>query len=131
MTREPHDPQHRHDHHEFREAAIEAELLTGVEEESDQAAWHHVLVRLGRMGFGVVVTLVGIAMLPLPGPGMLVIAVGLTVLARDVAWADRLLRIVRDRLPADENGRLPRSTIATMVLMAAAGIAFSIWFTTR
>ena len=75
--------------------------------------------------------LLGVVMLVLPGPGLLVIAVGLAILARDVAWADRLLLQVRSRLPADADGKLPRSTIATMVLMAGAGLAASIWFALR
>ncbi|MDG2113784.1 MAG: PGPGW domain-containing protein [Actinomycetota bacterium] len=119
------------DDHHFREAAIEAEFETGRREATEAKAWHHVLVRLGRMGIGFAVTILGIIMLPLPGPGFLVIAVGLAVLSRDVAWADRLLHRVRDRLPADDDGKLPRSTIATMVVMTAAGIAFSIWLSMR
>ena len=117
--------------HRFRDAAIEAELATGRREATERAAWRHALLRITRMTGGAIVTFAGIIMLPLPGPGLLVIAVGLAVLARDVAWAERLLSRVRDRLPTDESGRLPRSTIATMVVMMAAGVAFSIWFSLR
>ncbi len=113
----------------FREAAIEVELETGEREPTRHKAWRQVMVRMIRMSVGLGVVGLGIIMLPLPGPGMLVIAVGLAILARDVAWADRLLRKVRERLPSDAEGKLPRSTIVTMVLLAAAGIAASIWFT--
>ena len=113
----------------FRAAAIEAEFETGEREPTRQKAWRHSVVRLARMGFGLAVVVLGVIMMPLPGPGMLVVAVGLAILARDVAWADRLLRKVRERLPSDADGKLPRSTIVTMVLLAAAGIAASIWFT--
>lgn len=113
----------------FREAAIEAELATGEREPTRQKAWRSSVVRLIRMGFGFGVVVLGIIMMPLPGPGMLVVAVGLAILSRDAAWADRLLQKVRARLPSDADGKLPRSTIATMVLLAAAGIAASIWFT--
>ena len=113
----------------FREAAIEAEFETGEREPTQRRAWRHAVRRMVRMGFGLTVVVVGIIMMPLPGPGLLVVAVGLAILARDVAWADRLLRKVRERLPSDADGKLPRSTIATMVLLAAAGIAASIWFT--
>ena len=112
----------------FREAAIEAELETGEREPTRQRAWRSSIVRLVRMGFGVCVIGLGFILMPLPGPGWLVVAVGLTILARDVAWADRLLRKVRERLPSDAEGKLPRSTIVTMILLAAAGIAVSIWF---
>ena len=113
----------------FRAAAIEAELETGEREPTRQKAWRSSMLRLVRMGFGFSVVVLGIIMMPLPGPGLLVVAVGLAILARDAAWADRLLRKVRERLPSDADGKLPRSTIATMVLLAAAGIAASIWFT--
>ncbi|MYA27449.1 MAG: hypothetical protein F4091_08165 [Acidimicrobiales bacterium] len=112
----------------FREAAIAAELETGEREPTRQKAWRSSMLRLVRMGFGICVIGLGFILMPLPGPGWLVVAVGLTILARDVAWADRLLHKVRERLPSDAEGRLPRSTIVTMILLAAAGIAVSIWF---
>ena len=112
----------------FREAAIAAELETGEREPTRQKAWRSSMLRLVRMGFGIGVIGLGFILMPLPGPGWLVVAVGLTILARDVAWADRLLYKVRERLPSDADGKLPRSTIVTMILLAAAGIAVSIWF---
>lgn len=116
------------DEHRFRDAAIEAEFETGKREPTRRAAWRHAVLRMGRMIGGSIVVIIGIILLPLPGPGMVVIAVGLTILARDVAWADRLLQRVRERLPEDEDGKLPRSSIVTMVLLGTAGIVFSIWF---
>ena len=45
---------------------------------------------------GFVVVLAGLAMIPLPGPGLLVVAAGLAILALEFAWAERLLeRTVR------------------------------------
>jgi len=44
-------------------------------------------------GFGLVIS--GILLLVLPGPGILVILLGLAVLAREFAWAGRLLDRVR------------------------------------
>jgi uncharacterized protein (TIGR02611 family) len=41
---------------------------------------------------GVTVLVAGIAMLALPGPGMLVIALGLGILGAEFVWARRLLR---------------------------------------
>ena len=111
------------------EAAIEAECETGYREETREEARRGVVTRLLRMTSGSLVTIIGVIMMPLPGPGLLVVAVGLGILSRDVAWADRLLQIVRKRLPSDSDGRLPRSSIVTMTVMALAGIAFSIWVT--
>ena len=113
----------------FEEAAIEAEFETGYREETREEARRGVVTRLLRMTSGSLVTIIGVLMMPFPGPGLLVVAVGLGILSRDVAWADRLLQIVRKRLPSDSDGRLPRSSIVTMTVMALAGIAFSIWVT--
>lgn len=113
----------------FEEAAIEAEFETGFREETREEARRGVVTRLLRMTAGTLVTILGVIMMPLPGPGLLIVAIGLGILSRDVAWADRLLQIVRKRLPSDSDGRLPRSSIVTMVVMALAGITFSVWFT--
>jgi len=112
----------------FEEAAIEAEFETGFREETREEARRGVVTRLLRMTAGTLVTILGVIMMPLPGPGLLIVAIGLGILSRDVAWADRLLQIVRKRLPSDSDGRLPRSSIVTMVVMALAGITFSVWF---
>ena len=113
----------------FEEAAIEAEFETGYREETREEARRGVVTRLLRMTSGSLVTIIGVIMMPLPGPGLLIVAVGLGILSRDVAWADRLLQIVRKRLPSDSDGRLPRSSIVTMTVLAFAGVAFSIWVT--
>jgi uncharacterized protein (TIGR02611 family) len=110
----------------FEEAAIEAEFETGYREETREEARRGVVTRLLRMTSGSLVTIIGVIMMPLPGPGLLIVAVGLGILSRDVAWADRLLQIVRKRLPSDSDGRLPRSSIVTMTVLALAGVAFSI-----
>jgi uncharacterized protein (TIGR02611 family) len=46
---------------------------------------------------GGVVILVGVAMLVLPGPGLLVIIAGLAILATEYVWAERLLRMAKER----------------------------------
>ncbi|HAF68521.1 MAG TPA: hypothetical protein DCX77_01245 [Acidimicrobiaceae bacterium] len=81
------------------------------------------------MASGTFVTILGVILMPLPGPGLLVVAIGLGILSRDVAWADRLLQIVRRRLPSDSDGRIPRSSIVTMIVLGLAGIAISTWWT--
>ncbi len=113
----------------FEEAAIEAEFETGYREETRAEARRGVITRLLRMTSGTFITILGVILMPLPGPGLLIVAIGLGILSRDVAWADRLLQIVRRRLPTDSKGRLPRSSIATMVALVLAGIAFSAWVT--
>jgi uncharacterized protein (TIGR02611 family) len=47
---------------------------------------------------GVTVIVVGIVLLPLPGPGWLIIFAGLGILATEFEWARRLLRFARDQV---------------------------------
>jgi Putative transmembrane protein (PGPGW) len=66
-------------------------------------AWNSVPRRVRQGGVLVVGSLMlagGIALLVLPGPGLLVIAVGLAVLATEFAWPRRLLSQVTSRLPS-------------------------------
>ena len=46
---------------------------------------------------GFVVLLAGLAMLVLPGPGIVVIIAGLAILATEYVWAQRLLRIAKEK----------------------------------
>ena len=112
-------------------AAIDAERETGEREETLSAARARVAVRLLRMGAGSALLGVGAVMLVLPGPGWLMIAVGLAILARDVAWAERALERVRRRLPTDGDGRLSHATVATTVVVALATTASTLWWITR
>jgi uncharacterized protein (TIGR02611 family) len=66
----------------------------------------HVLGRVGRTTAGVLLVLIGIVLVPLPGPGFLVIFAGLLLLARDYAWAQRLVDRARTR--AEQAGRSAR-----------------------
>ena len=43
------------------------------------------------------VVIVGVALLVLPGPGILVIIAGLAILATEYVWAERLLRMAKER----------------------------------
>lgn len=45
---------------------------------------------------GATVILLGIAMLVLPGPGLVTMLIGLTILAAEFAWARRWLKHARD-----------------------------------
>jgi uncharacterized protein (TIGR02611 family) len=60
---------------------------------------------LGRLGVKIVVAVlgtliiaVGVVLLPLPGPGWLIILAGLALLAMEFRWAKRLLRFTRAQL---------------------------------
>ena len=94
------------------DAAIEAEYQTGVHEESEEQARRHVAIRIARMIGGFVVIGIGIAALPLPGPGWVLIIIGLSLLP--FAWAERT---IRRRIPGiPEDGKI--SPIAWFVMGA-------------
>ena len=80
-----------------KEAAIEAEFQTGKHEETVAEAERHVAVRLARMIAGFTLIVAGAAAIILPGPGWLMIVLGLSLLP--FAWAQRTIRLIRRRIP--------------------------------
>ena len=62
---------------------------------------------------GFVVVIVGIILMPLPGPGLVIVAAGLAILSKDFAWAERTLANVNRRIPRDAHGRIPRRAWVT------------------
>jgi len=48
------------------------------------------------LGFAIIAT--GLALIPLPGPGWLIVFAGLALLATEFAWAERLLRFARGKV---------------------------------
>jgi uncharacterized protein (TIGR02611 family) len=71
---------------------------------------------------GLAVLGVGILLLPLPGPGWLIIFGGLSILASEYAWAARLLAAVR-RLFVRWKGWVRSRPIWLRLLMIAASVA--------
>lgn len=59
---------------------------------------------------GITVTLIGVAMIVLPGPAFIVIPAGLAILATEFLWARKLLDSVKEKFQAqidkakDKNG---------------------------
>lgn len=80
------------------------------------------------MLLGFVIVVIGIVLLPLPGPGWVVIASGLSILAKDVAWADRLLQKVRRRLPRRADGKVRRSAVAAALVLMIGSLSIASWF---
>jgi len=70
---------------------------------------------------GVAVLLAGLAMLALPGPGVLVLILGLVILATEFAWAERML----DRTTGAAAGAATKVTDDRRgrIALAASGIA--------
>ncbi len=83
--------------------AEQAERGEGLDEPSDWA-WRarirahptaHAAYRIIVGVVGTVVTVLGLVLIPAPGPGWLVVFLGLAILASEFAWAERLLRYAR------------------------------------
>jgi hypothetical protein len=119
----------REELHEFEQAAIEAELETGRREETVEQAKRHLLLRVARDVAGFVLCGVGIALLVLPGPGLVVLAAGLALLAQDVPFARRLLERVRERLPESEDGEVSKLFIVACSGVGAVFMFASVWWT--
>jgi uncharacterized protein (TIGR02611 family) len=81
--------------------------------------------RLYRTGVAVVggsVVALGAVLIPLPGPGWLIVFIGLSILASEFAWAERLLHYARDRVTAWTRWVASRSFV-TRLLVGASGVA--------
>ena len=75
---------------------------------------------------GAAIIVVGIILLPLPGPGWLIIFTGLFVLGTEFEWAERLLEYARDKVRAwtdwvKRQSWLIRGLIGLGCLLIAAG----------
>ena len=66
-------------------------LLDRIDDWSGRSRVRKMLVRAGVTVAGPLVVLVGVAMLVLPGPGLVVIALGLALLALEYEWARGLV----------------------------------------
>ena len=109
------------------DAAIEAETSTGTVERTEEEARRHLLVRLARTGGGFALIGVGLAGLVLPGPGWLLILLGLGLLP--YTWAQRTITAIRRRVPGiPEDGRIPVSTWVVMGVVVALASALTVLF---
>lgn len=89
--------------------------------------------RVGVTVVGVAVIVAGVILLPLPGPGWLIIFGGLGILATEYAWAARLLGWVRERVRrwtrwAAAQPLWVRIIGGMLAVLAIAAIAVAAWF---
>jgi uncharacterized protein (TIGR02611 family) len=112
----------------FEDAAVEAELETGLREETVAEARRHVLFRAGRIVAGTVVTIAGLFLIVLPGPGLVVVAIGLALLAQDVPFARRLLDRVRARIPSDAEGNVSKPVLYGGLVVSFGAVCSSLWW---
>jgi uncharacterized protein (TIGR02611 family) len=96
--------------------------------------------RAGRIGWRIVVTILGVAMvavgivlLPLPGPGWVIIFAGLGLLATEYEWAARLLRYARDQLTRWTHWLQARSRPVQLIVglgfvVLVAALLYAAWY---
>ncbi len=60
----------------------------------------HLIYRIVVGVVGLVIVVIGLIMVPFPGPGWLVVFVGLAIWASEFEWAQRLLELARSTLHA-------------------------------
>lgn len=76
---------------------------------------------------GFTIVLIGLALLVLPGPGLLVMAVGFAMLALEFAWAERVLESTLERMDKTTK-TVKRASRLQKALSLATGIAALIAF---
>lgn len=80
-------------------------------------------VKIFIAALGAVVVAVGFVLIPLPGPGWLIVILGLTIWAIEFVWARHLLRFTRDRLRSWTQW-VGRQSLLVRILIGLAGLVF-------
>jgi uncharacterized protein (TIGR02611 family) len=92
-------------------------------------AWLDLTYRIGVGVLGTAIVVLGIVLIPLPGPGWLIVFAGLALLATEFVWAERLLTYARRRVHGwtqwvTHQSLLVRGLIGLVGLLAVAGAAW-------
>ena len=96
-------------------------FIDGLRDRRERHRERSRIVRAAVVLAGFVVVLAGLAMIPLPGPGLLVTAVGLAVRALEFVWAERMLERTLDRMTKTSE-TVKRATRAQQVLLGLLGV---------
>ena len=79
--------------------------------------------RIGVGVLGAAIVVLGLVLVPLPGPGWLIVFLGLGILASEFAWAERLLDFGKAKL-REWLGWVNRQHLAVRALITVATLAF-------
>jgi uncharacterized protein (TIGR02611 family) len=100
-------------------------LLTRIEAWAHRGPLRAVLVKVGVSVFGPLVVAIGVAMLVLPGPGLVVMALGAALLALEYDWARRVLGSCGRMLNKGRRAVVPKdASMARRAFGVAATAAF-------
>ena len=84
------------------------DLVTRVETWAHRGRGRALLVRIGVTLVGPLLVVAGLAMTVLPGPGLVVVALGMALLALEYEWARRSLGLMGRLLSKARDAALPR-----------------------
>lgn len=89
--------------------------------------------RIGITVVGALVIIIGIILLPLPGPGWLIIFAGMGLLATEYSWAARLLGFARKQVEAWTRWALRQPLIVRLAiglagLLLLAAVILGSWY---
>jgi uncharacterized protein (TIGR02611 family) len=107
--------------------------MTSIRERVRATPSGRLVWRIAVTVLGVAVIAGGIVLLPLPGPGWLIIFAGLGLLATEYEWAARLLRFARAKVSAWTDWLATRSRpvqvlIGFVGLVVLAAVALAAWW---
>lgn len=100
MTEQQHGPREDLVPREDRTVLDEVETRLGFRAFFAKHAWLDLTYRIAVGVIGAAVVVLGIVLIPLPGPGWLIVFGGLAILATEFVWAERLLGYARRRVHA-------------------------------
>ena len=100
-------------------------FIDGVKERRERHRERSKVVRAAVVLGGFVIVLAGLAMIPLPGPGLLVVAAGLAVLALEFVWAERLLERTIDQM-SDATDRVKRASRAQQLILVFLAVLVAV-----
>jgi uncharacterized protein (TIGR02611 family) len=98
-------------------------LLGRLDSWADQGVVRALLVKVAVTVAGPLVILAGIAMLVLPGPGLVVMAAGLALLALEYPWARHVLAVLGRTLTRARELTLPKGASGGRRVLGLAMIA--------
>ena len=114
----------------LREAAIQAEYDTGRREDTEAEARRWVIRRIGTIIVGSIVLFAGLAMMILPGPGILGVIAGLAILAQELTWAERMLEYVKKRSKVEQLKAQPKWVQVMMWTITTTAVVGSLGYIT-
>ena len=103
------------------------QVLTRIEAWAHQGPVRAVVVKVGVSVFGPLAVAVGVAMLVLPGPGLVVVALGAALLALEYDWARRVLGAGGRTLSKGRRALVPKdASMARRAVGVGTTVAFLI-----